>query len=162
MTQPTHGDDTVKDLVQQHWNSRAATFDEESQHGIHSDDQHDRWLTVLREWTGDDSLHVLNVGCGTGVLSLLLAELNHDVVGVDFAPEMLEYARAKARQTDRSITFQRGDAETLAPATRSVDPGPSRAGRSARGDRTTVRWHESGSALAGDPPPLVRGDSSVG
>ena len=114
MTQPTQGNDTVKELVQQHWNSRAATFDEESQHGIHSDEQHDRWLTVLREWTGDDSLRVLDVGCGTGVVSLLLAELDHDVVGIDFAPEMLEHARAKARQTDHSINFQQGDAEALA------------------------------------------------
>ena len=114
MTQPTHGDETVKELVQQHWNGRAATFDEESQHGIHSDEQHDRWLTVLREWTGDDSLHVLDVGCGTGVVSVLLAELDHDVVGIDFAPEMLEHARAKARQRDHSITFHRGDAEALA------------------------------------------------
>lgn len=114
MTQPTGDDDTVKELVQHYWNGRAATFDEESQHGIHSEEQHERWLTVLREWAGEDSRRVLDVGCGTGVLSLLLAELDHDVVGVDFAPEMLERARAKARQTDHSIEFQRGDAETLA------------------------------------------------
>lgn len=32
----------------------------------------------------------LDVGCGTGVVSMLLAELGHDVAGVDFAPEMLD------------------------------------------------------------------------
>lgn len=114
MTQPPSDDGLVKELVQQHWNGRAATFDEESQHGIHSDGQHDRWLSVLCEWTGDDAQRVLDVGCGTGVISLLLAELGHDVVGVDFAPEMLEYARAKARRTAYSIAFLQGDAETLA------------------------------------------------
>lgn len=113
MTQPTSDGDTVKELVQQHWNGRAATFDEESQHGIHSDEQHDRWLTVLREWTGDEHLHVLDVGCGTGVISLLLTELGHDVVGVDFAPEMLEHARSKAQEAGYSIEFQGGDAESL-------------------------------------------------
>ncbi|QZP39322.1 MULTISPECIES: class I SAM-dependent methyltransferase [Halobacteriales] len=121
MAQPNQGDKTVKELVQQHWNGRAATFDDESQHGIHSDEQHDRWLTVLREWTGDDSLDVLDVGCGTGVVSILLAELGHAVIGVDFAPEMLERARAKARRTDYSVTFQRGDAEALALPDDTVD-----------------------------------------
>lgn len=113
MTQPTRDDDTVKELVHQYWNGRAATFDGESQHGIHSDEQHERWLRVLREWTGDDSRHVLDVGCGTGVISLLLAELKHAVVGVDFALEMLERARAKARRINHPIKFLRGDAEAL-------------------------------------------------
>lgn len=121
MAQPTRGDDTVKELVRRHWNGRAATFDEERQHGIHSDEQHDRWLRVLREWTGDGRCHVLDVGCGTGVVSLLLAELGHDVVGVDFAPEMLGHARAKARGTDYSIEFLRGDAEALPLPDGSVD-----------------------------------------
>lgn len=113
MTQPNQDDKTVKELVRRHWNGRAETFDEESQHGIHTDEQHDRWLTVLGEWTSDESRHVLDVGCGTGVISKLLAELGHDVVGVDFAPEMLERARTKTSQTTHMIEFQRGDAEDL-------------------------------------------------
>lgn len=111
---PDRDDDAVKSRVQRHWNDRAATFDDASQHGIHDDEQHERWLTILREWTGDDPLRTLDVGCGTGVVSLLLAELGHAVTGVDFAPEMLERARAKARQIDRSVEFHRGDAEALA------------------------------------------------
>ncbi|WP_248516942.1 class I SAM-dependent methyltransferase [Salinarchaeum laminariae] len=114
MTESDRADETVKELVQQHWNGRAATFDGESQHGIHSAEQHDRWLAVLREWAGDDSLAVLDVGCGTGVVSILLAELGHAVIGVDFAPEMLERARVKARRADLPVAFYRGDAEALA------------------------------------------------
>ena len=121
MTQPPSDDGPVKELVQQHWNARAATFDEESQHGIHSDEQHDCWLSVLCEWTVDDTQRVLDVGCGTGVVSLLLAELGHDVVGVDFAPNMLEYARSKARQAAYSVAFLQGDAETLALSDDSVE-----------------------------------------
>ncbi|RKD94031.1 class I SAM-dependent methyltransferase [Halopiger aswanensis] len=116
-------DTDVKDLVRRHWNGRAATFDDASHHGIHDAEQRERWLSVLREWTGagsdaagdprDRRARVLDVGCGTGVISLLLSELGHDVTGVDFAPEMLERARAKASAADRSIAFCRGDAETL-------------------------------------------------
>ncbi len=105
---------TVKEHVQRHWNGRAAGFDDESQHGIHTAEQHDRWTSVLREWTGDDPLRVLDVGCGTGVVSLLLADIGHDVTGVDFAPAMLERAREKAAAHEHSVAFQRGDAEELA------------------------------------------------
>ncbi|MFC6769022.1 class I SAM-dependent methyltransferase [Natrinema soli] len=114
MTRPDQNGGAVKELVRQHWNGRAMTFDDASQHGTHSEEQHEQWLSVLREWTGDEPLAVLDIGCGTGVISLLLAELDHDVTGVDFAPEMLERAREKAERTSRSADFYRGDAEALA------------------------------------------------
>ncbi|WP_135820615.1 class I SAM-dependent methyltransferase [Halostella litorea] len=121
MAQPNRDDDAVKELVRRHWDGRAATFDDERHHGIHSAEQRDRWLAVLREWAGDDPRRVLDVGCGTGVVSLLLAALGHDVVGVDFAPAMLDRAREKARRANRSVAFLRGDAETLGLAADSVD-----------------------------------------
>ena len=121
MTGPTQDETDVKELVQRHWNGRAASFDDESHHGIHTADQHERWLTVLRSCIGEEPRRVLDVGCGTGVISMLLAELGHRVTGVDFAPAMLERARAKARQTDHSVAFYRGDAETLAIADDAVE-----------------------------------------
>ncbi len=39
---------------------------------------------------------VLDVGCGTGSLSLVLAHLGHAVTGIDFSPAMIERAAAKA------------------------------------------------------------------
>ncbi|MFB6075256.1 MAG: class I SAM-dependent methyltransferase [Haloarculaceae archaeon] len=40
---------------------------------------------------------VLDLGCGTGELSLFLARRGHDVLGVDIAPAAIAQARAKAR-----------------------------------------------------------------
>lgn len=113
MTLPEGNDGAVKELVRRHWNGRAATFDEASQHGIHDDEQRERWSSLLRAWTGQPPLRVLDVGCGTGVLSLLLAELGHHVTGVDFALDMLERARTKPRPAHGSVEFHRGDAEAL-------------------------------------------------
>ncbi len=113
MTDVDRTDEDVKELVERHWDGRAATFDDESQHGIHTPEQHERWLSTLRTWTGDDPCHVLDVGCGTGVVSVLLAELGHAVAGVDFAPGMLDRARGKAARAGYSIDFLRGDAEML-------------------------------------------------
>jgi ubiquinone/menaquinone biosynthesis C-methylase UbiE len=53
------------------------------------------------------------VGCGTGFLTLLLAELGHNVTGVDIAPEMLELARKKAAQAGLDVELRLGDAEVL-------------------------------------------------
>jgi SAM-dependent methyltransferase len=51
---------------------------------------------------------VADLGCGTGTLSVLLAEEGYDVHGVDLSPEMIDRARAKAG--DRSVGFAVGDA----------------------------------------------------
>jgi ubiquinone/menaquinone biosynthesis C-methylase UbiE len=58
---------------------------------------------------------VLDAGCGTGVLSLALADRGFDVVGVDHSPEMLAIARRKAADAGLGsrIRFEEGDATRL-------------------------------------------------
>lgn len=67
----------IKRVVKAHWNDRAATFDDQPHHGLHSPAQREAWLAVLRRLTGGWALRVLDIGCGTGFLTLLLAELSH-------------------------------------------------------------------------------------
>ncbi|WP_306053808.1 class I SAM-dependent methyltransferase [Natronococcus wangiae] len=114
MTRPEQTDEDVKEHVRAYWDERAETFDDDSQHGIRSEEQREAWLSVLRTWTGEPPRRALDLGCGTGVVSLLLAETGHDVTGVDFSAEMLERAREKIRRTEHSIDFHAGDAEALA------------------------------------------------
>ncbi|MGI9158106.1 MAG: class I SAM-dependent methyltransferase, partial [Marmoricola sp.] len=53
---------------------------------------------------------IADLGCGTGTLSVLLAEEGYDVTGLDVSPEMIARAKAKARAAEVAVRFQLGDA----------------------------------------------------
>ncbi|MFI9505274.1 class I SAM-dependent methyltransferase [Nocardia sp. NPDC052566] len=58
-----------------------------------------------------DVYHVLDIGCGTGSLAILLAECGRAVVGVDPAEASLEVAKSKP--TTAKVTWIHGDATTV-------------------------------------------------
>lgn len=62
---------------------------------------------------------VLEVGCGTGELSLFLARQGHDVLGIDIAPSAIEQATAKARWRRIPCQFLVWDALDLTGLARS-------------------------------------------
>jgi SAM-dependent methyltransferase len=66
------------------------------------------YLDIARELGAD---RVLDVGCGTGCLAMLLAESGRTVVGVDPAEASLEVARAK--DAAARVTWVQGDATTV-------------------------------------------------
>jgi SAM-dependent methyltransferase len=71
-------------------------------------------LAVMERATPDAGERVLDVGCGTGRTSLLLAErvgARGWVTGIDIATPMLERARTRARQAGaRNLRFENADA----------------------------------------------------
>lgn len=90
------------------WDAEAATFDEEPDHGLRDPEVRRAWAGRLREWLPQPASDVLDLGCGTGSLSLLAAEQGHRVTGVDLSPAMVERARAKL--AGRDAAFLVGDA----------------------------------------------------
>ncbi|WP_435144359.1 class I SAM-dependent methyltransferase [Halobaculum sp. P14] len=62
-----------------------------------------------------DGERVLEIACGTGRFTVMLAERGADIVGLDISNAMLEQGRRKARQADvaDTIEFMRGDAARL-------------------------------------------------
>ncbi|MEU1477454.1 class I SAM-dependent methyltransferase [Streptomyces sp. NPDC005760] len=90
------------------WDAEAASFDEEADHGLRDPDVREAWAERLRGWLPESASDVLDLGCGTGSLSLLAAEQGHRVTGVDLSPAMVELARAKL--AGRDAVFLVGDA----------------------------------------------------
>ena len=52
---------------------------------------------------------VLDIGCGTGVNSVFMAQQGLDVTAIDFVPEALEFARRRAEKFEVDVDFIRAD-----------------------------------------------------
>jgi ubiquinone/menaquinone biosynthesis C-methylase UbiE len=114
--------DIVKQNVAAHWGKRAAHFDQDFGHSIATPAERAAWDRVFTLALGGRSgLEALDIGCGTGFLSLELAARGHRVTGIDFAPEMLALAKEKAADAKAAIRFEHADAENLAFAPASFD-----------------------------------------
>ena len=59
---------------------------------------------LLKEYGIEDGL-VLDLGCGTGTMTELLAEAGYDMTGVDFSEEMLEIAMEKRMESGHDILY---------------------------------------------------------
>lgn len=59
---------------------------------------------LLREYKVTDGL-VLDLGCGTGTMTELLAEEGYDMIGVDYSEDMLEIAMEKREESGHDILY---------------------------------------------------------
>jgi ubiquinone/menaquinone biosynthesis C-methylase UbiE len=119
--------DPVKQQVAAHWDQRAAYYDEDFGHSIRTLAERAAWDRILDLMLpAADPLEALDIGCGTGFLSLELAARGHRVTGVDFAPSMIAEARKKAAERQAVIRYEEADAEQLPFAAASFDIAVSR------------------------------------
>ena len=93
-----------------YWDSQAATFDHEPDHGLLDPRVRQAWQRLLLAELPAAPAAVADLGCGTGTLSVLLAAEGYAVTGLDFAPQMIRAARAKARAAGVSARFELSDA----------------------------------------------------
>lgn len=94
------------------WDHEATSFDEAADHGLRDPAIRSAWQQLLLPLLPDHPQQVADLGCGTGTLSVLLAQAGHHVHGVDFSPEMLHVARTKAAGVVPAPQFTEGDAAT--------------------------------------------------
>ncbi|MEV0564908.1 class I SAM-dependent methyltransferase [Dactylosporangium sp. NPDC050588] len=92
------------------WDAHAATFDEQPDHGLRDPAVRTAWASLLNSVLPVPSASVVDIGCGTGSLAVLLAETGHRVHGLDASSAMLDVARRKAAERGVALSLVRGDA----------------------------------------------------
>lgn len=106
-------DNEVKSAIRSRWDVSSQKYDTHDGHGIKTLAERDAWKKAIEKALPGNGLDILDVGCGTGELSLVLSEMGHKVEGVDLSEKMLARAREKARSSRQKIRFSIGDAEKL-------------------------------------------------
>jgi len=95
-------DHEIKEAVRKSWDQASVKYDSCPSHGIGSENEKIAWKMELNRNLPELPQRVLDVGCGTGVISLLFADMGHHVTGVDLSKAMMAKAQEKA---DRQKTF---------------------------------------------------------
>jgi len=104
---------SIKDTIKQNWDKSSKNYDQCPGHGIRTEQEKEAWKNLLILAVGSDKQKILDVGTGTGAMGLVLAEMGHDVTGIDLSEGMLNKAREKAKTANLHVEFKIGDAERL-------------------------------------------------
>jgi len=105
----------------QYWDDLAPSFDDEPDHGLRDSLALVTWTELLKTYIPNINATVLDIGCGTGSLSVILARLGHTVTGIDLSPSMISLARTKAAVYGLEIEFHIMDASHPQLAERQFD-----------------------------------------
>lgn len=111
----------LKDENEAYWTNRASGYSEVNKDELRTQ-QKAVWTCELTEQieaafpgVAPENLRVLDMGCGPGFFSIILARAGYRVTAADYTPAMLDEARANARNegVEQAIDFSRMDAENL-------------------------------------------------
>jgi SAM-dependent methyltransferase len=112
----------VSAAIAGYWDAAAFAFDDEPDHGLRDPRTRRAWARRLADWLPPRAAaEVLDAGCGTGSLSLLLAGAGHRVTAVDLAPRMVRAARAKLAAAGLPAAFVVADVAALPVGMRRFD-----------------------------------------
>ncbi|NCB91671.1 MAG: methyltransferase domain-containing protein [Clostridia bacterium] len=105
--------DDRKERITNYWGKRSESFKDQRRAELNSP-LAARWMTEIKKMIPQDKkLRILDVGCGTGFFTILLAKEGHEVIGTDLTPEMIEHSRELAKEEGADCSFLVMDAENL-------------------------------------------------
>lgn len=111
----------LKEAIREKWDESAQSYDSYHGHGIKSEEERSAWNRAFDKALPKGKLKILDVGCGTGEISHLLAEMGYLVTGIDLSDKMLAVAKSKFEASGYAALFECGDAENLSFSDGSFD-----------------------------------------
>lgn len=100
----------VTEAVRSYWDLDAKTYDDSASHHPRTAAEQAAWSAALRRLLPPPPAKVLDVGAGTGFVSILLARQGYTVTALDLAPGMLARLEDKARAAGLDVRTTQGDA----------------------------------------------------
>ncbi|MQA15774.1 MAG: methyltransferase domain-containing protein [Pseudonocardiaceae bacterium] len=97
--------------IREFWDADAACYDRSASHHPSTPLERAAWAGVLARLLPAPPARILDVGAGTGFLSLTAARLGHRVTALDLSAEMLERLRVKAAAAGLDIEAVEGRAD---------------------------------------------------
>ena len=86
------------DATREYWDGQAADFDREADHGLLDPGVRRAWAELILPLIPLPGSEVADLGCGTGSLSVLLAEAGHRVRGLDLSARMVDAGPCQGRR----------------------------------------------------------------
>lgn len=90
--------DSLHRSLREFWDADAEVYDRSASHSASDPVERAAWRGALERHLPPAPARILDAGAGTGTISLLAADLGHDVTALDLSPRMLARARAKAEE----------------------------------------------------------------
>ena len=111
----------LKSRIVTYWDKRADSFRKQRDTDM-KNGQYQVWEEELeRRLPRETGLRILDVGCGCGFFSLILAGRGHRVTGIDLTANMVEQGRHLAEKYGIPVDLRQMDAEHLAFPAESFD-----------------------------------------
>ncbi|GFO52439.1 class I SAM-dependent methyltransferase [Lactococcus garvieae subsp. garvieae] len=84
---------------------------------VMDEELYDLWFDFSQRHFPAKTQNIMELACGTGILSIRFSQAGYEVTGVDLSEEMLTIADQRARQMGEKITFAAGDMRELSGTT---------------------------------------------
>ena len=101
------------DRIENYWSKRSNDFFDLRIEELKSDKRQLWQDEIIANLPDKEHLKILDVGCGPGFFSVILASLGHDVIGIDLTESMIQKADEIADMLDYNIDFRVMNAQEL-------------------------------------------------